>query len=93
MSKPYAGMSLERYDWLVQRGSPSDLTEGEIGAGWHYCDHGWDGLLISPIDLEYKYCNCKNQEKYKKSPEYYERYEKAQEAMEKLAKLDEETGL
>ncbi len=62
----YAGMSLERWESLMKKvdadtASDVDLTPGERGAGWHFCSHGWDGLLISPIDH------------HKREPSYYKR--------------------
>jgi hypothetical protein len=72
--KPYAGMSLERWDTLMNGTGPCvHLTPGEMAAGWHYCNNGWDGLLISPIDLEYKFCRCPEQQHHKREASYYER--------------------
>jgi hypothetical protein len=74
----YAGMSIERWESLMKKvdantASDADLTPGERGAGWHFCSLGWDGLLISPIDLEYKHCGCPDKQHHKREASYYER--------------------
>jgi len=74
----YAGMSLERWESLMKKvdadtASDADLTPGERSAGWHFCSHGWDGLLISPIDLEYSHCQCPDKQHHKREPSYYKR--------------------
>ena len=74
----YAGMSIERWESLMKKvdadtASDVDLTPGERGAGWHFCSHGWDGLLISPIDLEYSHCECPDHQHHKREPSYYKR--------------------
>ena len=47
---------IERYhDITVGR---TNLTEGEIKSGWHFCPN-WDGLLIGPGMDEMEACGCK----------------------------------
>ncbi len=41
------------------------LTKAEIAEGWHFCPE-WDFLLIHPKDTEYKFCLCKEYNKFKK---------------------------
>lgn len=70
----YAGMSLERWETLMSATGPCvHLTPGEMAAGWHFCYNGWDGLLISPIDLEYSHCQCPDKQHHKREPSYYKR--------------------
>jgi hypothetical protein len=69
---PYAGMSLQRLDELWEKYDDAALTPQERGAGWHYCHTAWDGLLISPVDGEYKFCACPHAQSHKRSDSYYE---------------------
>ena len=69
----YAGMSLERLIALNEKGDEAALTPGEVGAGWHFCHTGWDGLLISPVDAEYKFCACPHTQSHKREASYYDR--------------------
>ena len=69
----YAGMSLQRLDELNTKGDEAALTPGEVAAGWHFCHTGWDGLLISPVDAEYKFCACPHTQSHKREAAYYDR--------------------
>ena len=69
---PYDGMSLQRFTDLMKQYDPAALTEQEQAAGWHYCDTAWDGLLISPVDAEYKFCTCSHTQSHKRADSYYE---------------------
>lgn len=66
-----AGMSLERYDWLMEQGHDYALAKSETDAGWHFCHTAWDGLLIHPMDLEYACCECESQQHHKRTKAYY----------------------
>jgi hypothetical protein len=69
---PYAGMSLQRFTDLMGLYDPAALTQQEQAHGWHYCESAWDGLLISPVDAEYKFCTCPHAQSYKRADSYYE---------------------
>jgi hypothetical protein len=72
MSDKYCGMSLQRWDELMNSNGPCvHLTEGEMADGWHWCPE-WDDLLIHPMDGEYQFCQCEDKQKYKRDSKYYE---------------------
>lgn len=68
----YAGMSLQRLIDLNEQGDEAALTSQEQAAGWHFCHTAWDGLLISPVDVEYKFCTCSHAQSHKRDASYYE---------------------
>lgn len=57
------GMTIERYNHLTDYENPISnrrLTVEEMFNDWHYCDNGWDGMLIHNSDDEIRHCNCTN---------------------------------
>jgi len=34
------------------------LTKEETDAGWHFCNTGWDGMLVHITEEEMEYCRC-----------------------------------
>jgi hypothetical protein len=94
--KTYFGMSIERYNCLMEGTGPCiRLSEEEMKEGWHFCDE-WDDLLIHPDCDEFYFCSCSHMKKFK-TPEreqaYKDRCNKSNEALDKLSDLDEELGL
>ena len=72
--KPFgSAMSVARYDWLMEQADDAALDPGETAAGWHFCTTAWDGLLIHPVDVEYKFCTCAAHQQHRKPDEYYTR--------------------
>jgi hypothetical protein len=69
---PYTGMSIERFDALMEQYDDAALTPAERDDGWHFCTTAWDGLLIHPVDAEYKFCTCSHAQSHKRSDSYYE---------------------
>jgi len=58
------GMTKERFKELQYGNADVSLTEEEQMEGWHWCYGGWDGLLMHPLDEEYKYCECDHAKKF-----------------------------
>jgi hypothetical protein len=94
--KTYFGMSIERYNCLMEGIGPCiRLSDEEMKEGWHFCGE-WDDLLIHPDCDEFYFCSCSHMKKFK-TPEreqaYKDRCNKSNEALDKLSDLDEELGL
>ncbi len=71
--KCYGGaMSVARYDWLMEQADGAVLDPAETADGWHFCVTAWDGLLIHPVDVEYKFCTCSHTQSHKRADSYYE---------------------
>jgi len=59
MSNIYkAGMTYERYELLSNPSFTGFMSEEESDAGWHFCNTGWDGMLIHLTDDEIEFCEC-----------------------------------
>jgi hypothetical protein len=53
-----AGMTHERFSLLSDPKFTGSLTEEEMAAGWHFCNTGWDGMLVHITEEEMEFCMC-----------------------------------
>jgi hypothetical protein len=53
-------MTRQRYSELMS-GLHAKLTPEELAQGYHFCCE-WDGLLISPEDMEARFCDCERED-------------------------------
>jgi len=52
------GMTNERFKILSNHNITASLTTDEIIAGWHFCNTGWDGMLVHISEEEMEQCRC-----------------------------------
>lgn len=52
------GMTNERFKLLSDPSCKLFLTEQEMADGWHFCNTGWDGMLVHITDEEMEFCQC-----------------------------------